>query len=95
MRDFIVRLGELSASVSVTVGGSELVDDEAAASLDEAPRKRRTAYRSGRLELIGYKVDVPGKEKRTSRKVSREGKRKGRSPLNHTPFKGNFRWKKG
>ena len=63
--------------------------------MDEAPRKRRTAYRSGRLELIGYKSDIPGKDKKTKRKVSDEGKRKGRSPIARTPFRGSFRWKKG
>lgn len=60
--------------------------------LDEAPRKRRTAYRSGRLELIGYKG--LRRLKKSKRKVSSEGKRKLRSPITGTPFKGNFRWKK-
>jgi len=63
--------------------------------LDEAPRKRRTAYRSGRLELIGYDPKIPGRKNKTARKVSPEGKRKGRSPISKTPFKGSFRWKKG
>ena len=63
--------------------------------LRESPRKRRTAYRSGRLEVIGYKPEIPGKKKRTKRSVSDEGRRKRRSPLSGTPFKGKFRWKKG
>lgn len=60
--------------------------------LDEAPRRRRTAYSSGRRELIGYKTAKLAPPKR---KVSAEGKRKRRSPLTGTPFKGKFRWKKG
>jgi hypothetical protein len=69
---------------------TDLIDE--IEGLNEAPRKRRTAYRSGRLELIGYKKPRFRKPKR---KVSPEGKRKLRSPITGTPMKGKFRWKKG
>ena len=55
-------------------------------------QRRRTHYRSGRLELIGFNPR-PDKERKTGRKVSREGKRK-RTSISGTPFKHKF-WKKG
>ena len=64
------------------------------AGLEEAPRQRRTAYRSGRRELIGYHPDIPGRETKTKRRVSKGGKRKA-GILTRTPFQGKFRWKKG
>jgi len=54
----------------------------------EAWRKRRTAYRSGRLELIGYERSRLGKR----RKIKKSGETG--SALNYTPFKSNFRWKR-
>lgn len=54
----------------------------------EAWRHRRTAYRSGRLELIGH--DRPRMGKR--RKVKKKGVVG--SALSYTPFKSNFRWKR-
>jgi hypothetical protein len=55
----------------------------------EAWRRRRTAYRSGRLELIGHEKHRIG----TKRKVKKKGVVG--SALNYTPFKSNFRWKRG
>jgi hypothetical protein len=54
----------------------------------EAWRKRRTAYRSGRLELIGHEPS-PFKRKRKVKKSGENG-----SALKYTPFKSNFRWKR-
>lgn len=58
-------------------------------SVAEAARKRRTAYRSGRLELTVFEP------KETDRKVSKKAKRKeARDPLARTPLKWKD-WKKG
>lgn len=54
----------------------------------EAWRKRRTAYRSGRLELIGHERPTLRKK----RKVKKSGEIG--SALKYTPFKSNFRWKR-
>jgi len=54
----------------------------------EAWRKRRTAYRSGRLELVGHEPS-PFKKKRKVKKSGEIG-----SALKYTPFKSNFRWKR-
>lgn len=54
----------------------------------EAWRKRRTAYRSGRLELIGHERP----QLRRKRKVKKTGEIG--SALKYTPFKSNFRWKR-
>jgi len=57
----------------------------------EAWRHRRTAYRSGRLELVGFEKDVKNPpNKRKKRKVR---KKRFPSEIWATPFKGKFRWK--
>jgi hypothetical protein len=55
--------------------------------MNEAWRNRRTAYSSGRKEVIGYEGNT---EKRKTRKV----KKKTRSKLAFTPMRGKFRWLK-
>ena len=49
---------------------------------------RRTSYRSGRLELIGF-----DKKSNPFRRQLRFVRDKNKSQLLYTPFKGNFRWK--
>lgn len=64
-------------------------------SLLEAPRKRRTAYSSGRREAVGLNAValVYGRKNKTGRKVSADAAAS-KGSLSGTPFKSNFRWKK-
>ena len=69
----------------------------AGGKLTEAPRRRKTAYRSGRREVIGiegYLNARRGGENKTDRKVSLAGKRKLNHPLAFTAFRSKLRWKK-
>ena len=47
-------------------------------------RKRRTAYRSGRLELIGFK---------SARLLKKRKVKKKPKILDRTPMRGKFRWR--
>lgn len=66
--------------------------------LNEGGRKRRTAYTSGRLELVGFesgKKSLRVDGKKTSRKVSKEAARKMENdPISRTDgkFKSWKRW---
>jgi hypothetical protein len=55
--------------------------------LVEAPRLRKTAYRSGRLELLGFKKNPFKKKRKVKHMVFQP-------TTFRTPFKGVFRWKK-
>jgi hypothetical protein len=59
--------------------------------VSEAERARRTAYRSGRLELVGYQKD-PMFTRKTRKVLDKTNKN---SQIFGTPFKGKFRWKQG
>jgi hypothetical protein len=62
-----------------------------AGPLEEAPRGRRSQYRSERRRQIGIEAYL---NKKTDRKLTPEGKRKLKHPLAFTPLRGKFRWRK-